>query len=713
MAQHLNLCTEIEETRCEIVTAINSINARRGLPGLSLRRDTVLYSGRSKKPKKCRNDYCLLAVKKMKRKVKNMLKQKINLRMANQDAAPIVNLVQNDTGREIECNILDFDIPAGATSKLWLIKPSGKVASCNGTISGNVVTFAMTDQVVAEDGMCVAQLKITKNGKTLSSFTMYFNFEKDTSTNGIINQEDIKLVETFIQEQKKKLDAYLEGKGQDIEKLKKDLGELSKVTTPIYQYIKSAELQNGGYIQSGNKVNFVENESLRAIKIRNLYAGKYLLKCALTDNTFIVIGDTVTGLSTYLGVTGIQQNLNITVQNTFDLYVTNYTSYANGNMLVNDDVLPSVYVEGVYKAKYGNLDTRISENKRISEIASEKIEFIADFNTQYLKSADTKDGILYIMSNGKVVELEKSEFASNKVTLDIGTYLVKYAFTDYSWVESNGTVTKLADFLGKTGIQNNFSVEFTASTTIYISNYKSYATGNMVVDAKEMPTSYVEGPYRFSLKNYDNDISKLSGKKVNFLGDSFTAGNGNYHEYIASRTGMISRNYGVIGSTISEYDNEYSDDFIKRYDAMDNDCDMVVIFGGINDAEVLGTNQITLGTIESTDTNTFYGALKYLAEHLIAKFPTKPIVALLPPHINPNSGDHRSENIDTICNAEIEVYTKYGIPYFDLRSNSTISTLSSHISKYNNSSTDIHWNTNAHKRASYGIQKFLEQYIEY
>ncbi len=83
------------------------------------------------------------------------------------------------------------------------------------------------------------------------------------------------------------------------DKLKEDLGELSKVTTPIYQYIKSAELQNGGYIQSGNKVNFVENESLRAIKIHNLYAGKYLLKCALTDNSFIVVGDTVTGLSTY------------------------------------------------------------------------------------------------------------------------------------------------------------------------------------------------------------------------------------------------------------------------------------------------------------------------------------------------------------------------------------------------------------------------------
>lgn len=146
--------------------------------------------------------------------------------MANQDATPIVNLVQNDTGREIECNILDFDIPAGATSKLWLIKPSEKVASCNGTISGNVVTVALTDQVVAEKGMCVSQLKITKDGKTLSSFTMYFNFEEDASTNGIISQEEIKLVETFIAEQKKKLDAYIAGKTKDIEKLKTDVGNL-------------------------------------------------------------------------------------------------------------------------------------------------------------------------------------------------------------------------------------------------------------------------------------------------------------------------------------------------------------------------------------------------------------------------------------------------------------------------------------------------------
>lgn len=146
-----------------------------------------------------------------------MVKHKINLRMMNQGAAPIINLVQNDTGREVECNILDFEIPEGATSKLWLIKPSGKVASCSGIIFGSTVTITLTDQAVAEDGMSVAQLKINKDGKTVSSFLMYFTFEADTSKNGVISKDDIKLVETFIQEQKKALDAYIAEKTQDID----------------------------------------------------------------------------------------------------------------------------------------------------------------------------------------------------------------------------------------------------------------------------------------------------------------------------------------------------------------------------------------------------------------------------------------------------------------------------------------------------------------
>ncbi len=101
-------------------------------------------------------------------------------------------------------------------------------ASTNGIISQEEIKLVET--FIAEQKK---KLKITKDGKTLSSFTMYFNFEEDASTNGIISQEEIKLVETFIAEQKKKLDAYIAEKTKDIEKLKTDVGTLSDDLTTL------------------------------------------------------------------------------------------------------------------------------------------------------------------------------------------------------------------------------------------------------------------------------------------------------------------------------------------------------------------------------------------------------------------------------------------------------------------------------------------------
>ncbi|MGN0489825.1 MAG: GDSL-type esterase/lipase family protein [Ruminococcus sp.] len=200
----------------------------------------------------------------------------------------------------------------------------------------------------------------------------------------------------------------------------------------------------------------------------------------------------------------------------------------------------------------------------------------------------------------------------------------------------------------------------------------------------------------------------LYGKRLAILGDSYTEGTNKYHNYISDRTGLVVLNYGVIGSAITQHHGEYSDDFIKRVESMEEDVDAVLVFGGINDAQVLGTNQITMGTIDSEDTNTFYGALKTLCEMLIDKFPDKEILALIPPYINPNSGDHRAENIDIICEAEIEVYTKYAIPFLDLRVASGITTSDEDINKYFDHSTSIHWNRKGHEKASYPIQKFIE-----
>ena len=146
---------------------------------------------------------------------------------------------------------------------------------------------------------------------------------------------------------------------------------------------------------------------------------------------------------------------------------------------------------------------------------------------------------------------------------------------------------------------------------------------------------------------------------------------------------------------------------------MTSECDIVVVFGGLNDAYTLSKGRITLGDMNSTELTTFYGALKTLCEGLIAKYPDKLILALLPPNVIKNAengADTRYTKINEIVEAEKEVYTHYGIPYLDLRTGSTISTTDSHISLYNASPTNLHWNEAGHKRASYPIQKFIESY---
>ena len=228
---------------------------------------------------------------------------------------------------------------------------------------------------------------------------------------------------------------------------------------------------------------------------------------------------------------------------------------------------------------------------------------------------------------------------------------------------------------------------------------------------------YVKYSFDESLFEFPFNISHmeniLKGKIINCLGDSFTNTAICWHKHIADRTGCIINNYGVSGSAIASYSNPYAETFVERYNSMTSECDIVVVFGGLNDAYTLSKGRITLGDMNSTELTTFYGALKTLCEGLIAKYPDKLILALLPPNVikNAESGaDTRYTKINEIVEAEKEVYTHYGIPYLDLRTGSTISTTDSHISLYNASPTNLHWNEAGHKRASYPIQKFIESY---
>ena len=134
---------------------------------------------------------------------------------------------------------------------------------------------------------------------------------------------------------------------------------------------------------------------------------------------------------------------------------------------------------------------------------------------------------------------------------------------------------------------------------------------------------------------------ELKGKIINFLGDSITEGAGascaatRYTSVLKDIAGLADfRNYGIGGTRIAHQKtvtNEQYDlnDYCGRFDKMDDNADVIVVFGGTND---YGHGDAAFGNFEDRTPDTFCGALHYLMRGLIEKYPTSLIVFITPLH---------------------------------------------------------------------------------
>ena len=169
---------------------------------------------------------------------------------------------------------------------------------------------------------------------------------------------------------------------------------------------------------------------------------------------------------------------------------------------------------------------------------------------------------------------------------------------------------------------------------------------------------------------------ELKGTKINFLGDSITegAGTSSHDKMLIEREyGAICQNYGIGGTRIARQktptEEKWDRDFISRVPEMDNDADIVVVFGGTND---FGHGDAPLGTMSDRTPYTFYGALHCLYTALIEKYPGVPIVVLTPLHrITEDipTGDNKPAPVGTLkeyVNIIREVAEYYSLPVLDL-----------------------------------------------
>ena len=165
-------------------------------------------------------------------------------------------------------------------------------------------------------------------------------------------------------------------------------------------------------------------------------------------------------------------------------------------------------------------------------------------------------------------------------------------------------------------------------------------------------------------------------KKANFLGDSIMKGENSEDGYLRMKDDNIaciakevfgfsvSRNYGYGGSRISGTGKG----MVTRYQEMDNDADLVVVWGGVND--FLGN--VDIGDINDNDVNKFASAYYMLLTGLMEKYKGKKILAITPMHTYGDKFRH-----DDIANSagyklkdyrdkEIEICEMLGIPYYDM-----------------------------------------------
>lgn len=114
----------------------------------------------------------------------------VSLNVATGPWEEIIHYVQYSTEIPIEFHIKDYSLPAGATARFYLKKPSGLEIYNECEIDGNTVTLKPTGQTFAESGKQSGQIQIVIGDKILVSYIIHFDIERNLIEESAIPSSD-------------------------------------------------------------------------------------------------------------------------------------------------------------------------------------------------------------------------------------------------------------------------------------------------------------------------------------------------------------------------------------------------------------------------------------------------------------------------------------------------------------------------------------------
>lgn len=194
--------------------------------------------------------------------------------------------------------------------------------------------------------------------------------------------------------------------------------------------------------------------------------------------------------------------------------------------------------------------------------------------------------------------------------------------------------------------------------------------------------------------NENQSLPFYTGKTINMLGDSITA-EGNVVNAL-KKYGYKVNNYGVSGTAICRG----NDSFIKRYADMTDDCDIVLVLGGVNDwrTGTAGFGSLEVGAGEWDFYQALHTLMLGLKDKYINKYSNKKVYICTPLHnhymedgveqlteftyngnkIIINKNTHNGGPYHTFkeyVDAERDVAAFYGLPVIDTYAESGLSPL--------------------------------------
>ena len=208
----------------------------------------------------------------------------------------------------------------------------------------------------------------------------------------------------------------------------------------------------------------------------------------------------------------------------------------------------------------------------------------------------------------------------------------------------------------------------------------------------------------------------LEGVTVNAIGDSYF----NYSKMdksqvwlslLANKYNMQMNNYGIGGSTVSNYDPRTP--MCERYTNMfSKDADIILIEGGANDV----SRHTPIGELDSLDTKTFTGALNVIIDGVQERYPDAMIVCITTWNIYEGFYDEGTIHYMEYANAMEVVAERQGvyfIPAYDTSLTGVDMSSPSFRKKYCMSSSDTHHlNAEGMKMVMPFFEKIIAEYYE-